>query len=83
MFFSGDFGFTPTESPVGPSIELAGKFEGFSIYSSVDGFYWQEGGYFETFEECVDDISNWNARELRAEYERHTPSLEAPWWEHR
>jgi hypothetical protein len=33
------------------------------------GYYWQEGGYFETIEECQADITRWNKIELRRERE--------------
>lgn len=45
---------------------MATKFEGFTIGREEGGFYWQEGGYFDTIEECQADIADWN-RDLRSD----------------
>jgi hypothetical protein len=36
------------------------KFQGFAIEHEHDGFAWDHGGYFDTIEECRDDIADWN-----------------------
>lgn len=54
------------------------KFQGHTISQNEDGFFWQEGGYFDTLEECRADIADWNMGE--AEPHEDTPSLDAPWW---
>jgi len=41
--------------------DIIEEFEGFKIYwSHKDGYYWQEGRYFETLEECRSDIDDKN-----------------------
>jgi hypothetical protein len=42
--------------------DLAMRFECFTIKQNEDGFYWQEGGYYDTIEECQEDIADWNRR---------------------
>lgn len=37
------------------------KHQGFTIHGDPQsGFYWQEGGYFDTLAECHADIEDWN-----------------------
>lgn len=55
-------------------------FQGFEIKQDEDGFYWQNGGYYDTRAECEESIADWNAEELRREREtfgfpEDTPSL--------
>lgn len=59
------------------------KFQGFEIGENENGFYWQEGGYFETRQECEADIADWNAGTYRYETPLDTPSLPPAWYEHR
>lgn len=36
------------------------KFQGFTITWSVDGFYWEGGGYHDTIEACQAEIAEHN-----------------------
>ena len=57
------------------------RFEGFTISQNEDGFFWQEGGYFDTIEECRDDIARWNRTSQGwEEVPADTPCLDPPWW---
>lgn len=65
--------------------------QGFPVYftppqyeGDEPGYSWQEGGYFDTIEECKADIADWNKAELRSEreefgYPDDTPSV-TPWY---
>ncbi len=35
-------------------------YQGFPIYHRDSGYYWQEGGYFDTIQECMADIESAN-----------------------
>lgn len=42
------------------------RFQGFKIEQDSNGFFWQEGGYFDTLQECHADIAAYN-RDLRSD----------------
>lgn len=46
------------------------NYQGFTIEHDEDGFFWHEGGYFATAEECRADIADWNQAEELHERER-------------
>lgn len=46
-----------------PPFETVETYEGWRIYLDEYGYYWQEGGDFETVEDCREDIDHWNSQE--------------------
>lgn len=62
---------------------LVDRHEGFDILKADDGYYWENGGYHDTIQECRLDIEDWNAGELQHDPDwppYDTPSLPDPWW---
>lgn len=60
--------------------EHAGTHGGFKIERCEHGYFWQEGGYFDTIEECQEEIDDHNAAEEQRDRETFgvpddTPSL--------
>lgn len=60
------------------------RYMGFNIERNDTGYYWNNSDYFDTIQECKDDIDDYNESE-REHYRDidtppDTPSLEAPWW---
>jgi hypothetical protein len=70
-------------SSLHPVYHAMSKFQGFTISQNEDGFFWQEGGYFDTIEECRADIADWNAvTDQLGEFHRQDQfeELDPPWW---
>ena len=86
---AGDFGFNTAGQLPGDPNPIVETFQGFPIRRNVEsGYYWQEGGYYDTLAECRQDIADWNFDQFREDFERgivgeDTPALERPWWEDR
>ena len=58
--YASDFGFqVPPHRPLVD--DLVETFEGFRIGKDDSGFYWFEGGYFVTIQECRNDVHDKNA----------------------
>jgi glutathionylspermidine synthase len=64
-----------------PNQKAKFKHAGFDIlFEPDDGFYWQEGGYFQTLDECCEDIDDWSECQRLHDMETYgvpedTPSL--------
>lgn len=64
MHNKSDYGYIDgmINAPLGGFTLTGPGFEGFHIYKNDEGYYWDEGGYFFTVEECRADIHSWNSR---------------------
>lgn len=64
------------------------SYQGFGIFYDKEeaGYYWDNGGYFNSIRATRDDIHEWNKceRENDPGYPpTDTPALDPPWWEYR
>lgn len=80
-----DFGYAVTGINPPDTAPIIERYAGFQVRQCEDGFYWQEGGYFDTIEECRADIMDWVDSGVDDDINPHedTPALDAPWWEYR
>lgn len=81
----GDYGYSIAGALPGDSNKPVERFQGFIIRRQEDdGYYWQEGGYFDTIQECREDIADWNSAAIDDDINPHedSPSLDPPWWSH-